>query len=219
MPSGPSRSPDDSRHLHGRQRAEEALAWSSRGFVGTELSALGPINGEEIGTLQIHCCPDVERVLLGDIAGLERIVCSSSWSVKEIVVAALHTVRHASFEGVLQDIVCLRDAPLEVLSLTLGHGGPRDAAYVDWKAVLAPHARRLVRLVRLHLGRHNFESILDLPDLPNVETLDLSDSDGFLELGGFETKLPKLRRLVLARTALTKRDTARFVDRGFEIVV
>ena len=59
----------------------------------------------------------------------------------------------------------------------------------------------------------------DLPPLAELETLDLSDCAGVIELGGLATRFPKLRRLVLARTASTKDDVAAIAARGVEVVL
>ena len=171
---------------------------------------LGPIRGE-IRELQVHGSTNIETVILGKVIGLEAIRCTTSSAFRRLE-AVPPTVRAASLHGTFSKIDFLRSCRLDDLALTWTGAETLSA---NIKELLADH--RGLRSLGLH--RYNLESLLDLPPLAELETLDLSDCAGVIELGGLATRFPKLRRLVLARTTSTKDDVAAIAARGVEVVL
>ena len=103
---------------------------------------------------------------------------------------------------------------LEHLGLCVPRSHVGKDVYAPWKEVLA--GQRGLR--SLSLRGHALESLFEVPDLPELEELDLSDCKGFLELGSMKTRFPRLRRLSVARTGLHKRDVTHLIKAGIDVV-
>lgn len=104
---------------------------------------------------------------------------------------------------------------LEHLTLAFAPFSTLEQKHAPWKKVLASN----LGLRSLSLRGHALESTFELPPMPELEELDLTNCNGFIELGGLRTSFPKLRRLVLTGTALSKKDAAHVARDGIEVVV
>lgn len=84
------------------------------------------------------------------------------------------------------------------------YGGPGRAVYADLKSAVA----RYPGLRSLGVRGYNLESLFELPDLAELEELDLTGCSGFLELAHVETRYPALKRLIVTGTCLRAKDLA-----------
>ncbi len=118
-------------------------------------------------------------------------------------IAGMATLRRLSLTG---------SAPIEAFGSLdslppLEHLTVRQAPWADfvwggWKRLLrhTPHLRSL------EIRNHDLEDVLELPELPLLEELDLSYCGGAMDIACVSRRFPKLRRLVLTGTGLRKRD-------------
>jgi hypothetical protein len=148
-----------------------------------------------------------------DFGGIESLEFLSAWPLVELRLSAPipdlaplpETLRRLQLRGRDAAKSVLGAPPLALEHLTLDaatHGGP--VAYSDLKSAVA----RFPRLRSLAVRGWNLESLFELPNLADLEELDLTGCGGFLELAHVETRYPKLQRLIVRGTGLTKKDLA-----------
>lgn len=174
---------------------------------------IGPVHGEA-GELQIHASSRAERVVSA-VTGVHTLTCTSTPQLKDVAgVAGMASLTTAQLHGQFESLAFLDGCPLEAIHLH--HGGLEKRA-ADWKRLLGGFEGKLRRLGASYFS---FESLLELPRLPALETLDVSDCGGFMELAGFDgTRFPSLKRFVARRTALTKEDVKPLIARGIMVEI
>jgi hypothetical protein len=143
------------------------------------VESISPVRGE-VEQLQVHAGPALERVSLGEVVGLERLICSNTPKLR-VVDGVPDTVRMANVDGAMSDLAFLEHCPLEELWVA--------APLSDLSAL----ARMAGTLRAFHLQNRRAAEIFALAPTLRLERLSLDYSCTSSDVVHFDWK-PLLER-------------------------